>query len=234
MYAEEILNTDYDNYYDRNETSLKAIRLISGGDAEAVEEFVLSDEYTEMLMKLTENIDDSEMSYLMSCAVHYAAALQSGVSSRACLSVLKSMMEKRSSLIKASDYRNAMKQELLAFTHLVSEAKKKKYSSAITAALRYIDDRLLDEIDLNDLAKYCGYSTSTLTHVFRKETGTTIQKYIRSQKVSIACRLLKETKMKSNEIADYLGYASRSYFCEQFRSVKGMTPLQYRENPAEK
>ena len=230
MHTKELINADYDNYYDRDETSLKAIRLITRGNMEEALRFAESDEYKRMLLRLTENSEDYEISYLMSCAVHYAAALQAGISNYTCLSMLKSFMQKRSSLSRASDYRNALKQEFLAFTDLVSRSKRKTYSKTVSSALRFIDDRLLSEIKMSELAQYCGCSPTTITHAFHKETGMSLTQYIKTEKIDKACQLLKETNMKSSEIAVHLGYASHSYFCRQFRQVKGMTPHQYKEH----
>jgi len=226
----ELLNGDYDNYYDRDETSLKAFRLISAGNAEEARQFAESEEYRNMLKRLTESDRDYEMSWMMSCAVHYAAALQAGVSSYTCLSLLRTLLQKRSSLSKASDYRNAMKLEFISFADLAAKAKRKAYSSTVTNAMRYIDDRLLTDIRLQEIADYCGYSPTTITHAFRKETGLSVREYIKIQKIKKACRLLKETGMKSSEAANYLGYASHSHFCRQFKEVTGMTPHQYRDH----
>jgi len=84
-------------------------------------------------------------------------------------------------------------------------------------------------ISLKELSSVFHYSASHISHLFRKNSGVTLREYCNRLKVEDACRLLKNTSLSVTEIAQSVGFSNLSYFVEQFRLKKGVTPLRYRK-----
>ena len=117
---------------------------------------------------------------------------------------------------------------LYDFTRYVSEFGKKDYSPAVNTALMYIKEHIYSQIKVEDIARHCAVSVSSLQHRFREETGMSISDTILSCKTDKARYFLRYTLLPCTEIAFKMGYCSQSYFIKQFRKATGMTPSEYR------
>ena len=58
--------------------------------------------------------------------------------------------------------------------------------------------------------------------------GITLSRYIRNQKIDVACSMLRHLDESSLSIANYLGFSSQSHFIQVFKKTTGMTPEEYR------
>jgi AraC-like DNA-binding protein len=58
--------------------------------------------------------------------------------------------------------------------------------------------------------------------------GITLSRYIRDQKINVACNMLRHLDESSLTIANYLGFSSQSHFIQVFKKSTGMTPEEYR------
>lgn len=92
----------------------------------------------------------------------------------------------------------------------------------------YIELGLERKIRISDLAALCGYTEYYLTEKFKKETGQSINSYIRFAKVERAKVLLESTDLSVREIAEKLAFITVNYFIQSFRDTTGYTPAQYR------
>lgn len=102
------------------------------------------------------------------------------------------------------------------------------YSHEIQKCCDYIELGLDRKIRAADLAALCGYSEYYLTEKFKKETGQSLNSYIRYAKVERAKLLLETTGLSVREIAEKLAYNTVNYFIQSFRETTGYTPAQYR------
>lgn len=103
-----------------------------------------------------------------------------------------------------------------------------KYSAAVQKCVDYIEMHLRERIRAADLAAVAGYGEYYTTRKFREETGLSINDYIKFAKVERAKVLLQSTDMEVQEIADSLGFSSRSHFSQSFKQVAGYSPMEYR------
>lgn len=69
---------------------------------------------------------------------------------------------------------------------------------------------------------------STLSRRFKAETGKSFRKYLHEVRIREAKRLLKETDLTLEEIANLTGYAHHAYFTTKFKELEGCTPSAYR------
>lgn len=95
-------------------------------------------------------------------------------------------------------------------------------------AKEYMELKVYEKLNIEDLAKEAGMSSSQLTRRFQKEYGTTPYKYFLAQKLNTACLLLSNTGLQIKEIAAKLQFADEHYFSNIFHEKIGMTPNAYR------
>lgn len=67
-----------------------------------------------------------------------------------------------------------------------------------------------------------------LSHLFHKKSGQSLNSYILNERLTLAKKLLVSSHMSLQEISEYTGFSSSSYFHKLFKKEMGMTPQQYR------
>lgn len=68
-----------------------------------------------------------------------------------------------------------------------------------------------------------------LSGLFSEVEGTTIEKYIISQKIERVKELLVYDELTLSEIAYNMGYSNVSYLSNQFKKVTGLTPSHFKQ-----
>ena len=103
------------------------------------------------------------------------------------------------------------------------------YSHAIRKCCDYIELSLDRKIKVSDLATLVGYSEYYLTEKFKKETGQSLNAYIKNAKVERAKVLLTTTDLDIRDISEKLAFSTVNFFIKSFRDVTGETPAQFRK-----
>lgn len=80
---------------------------------------------------------------------------------------------------------------------------------------------------IEQVAQHFGYSTRTLSRLFKEQLGFSYVRFFRSIRISKAMELMAENKYAVYEIATMVGYDSLSSFSNLFKRVVGMRPLEY-------
>ncbi|MDL2400341.1 AraC family transcriptional regulator [Rhizobium mayense] len=83
-------------------------------------------------------------------------------------------------------------------------------------------------ISLDELADIAALSVSGLHRMFRRHTGTAISDYLMRMRIGDACARLSSTNQAVHHISEAVGYNSIANFNRQFKTLKGMTPREYR------
>lgn len=99
---------------------------------------------------------------------------------------------------------------------------------AFNRALDYVNKKYMDDITLDSLAAYAGFSRYTLSRMFRQHTGETFTHYLSRRRVEMAMELLSDTRLPVTQAALQCGFNSIATFNRVFRDMKGCTPTQYR------
>lgn len=105
----------------------------------------------------------------------------------------------------------------------------KKYSESIEKCLSIIEENYNQNITLDEITKAVAVSKNYFCHLFKKELGMSLWSYLTQVRLNKAKELLKETDMKTYEIAFEVGYDNPSYFSKIFKKTENMTPNEYRE-----
>jgi two-component system, response regulator YesN len=104
-----------------------------------------------------------------------------------------------------------------------------RHTAVFTKAKEFIWKNYNQEISLKRLAEAVGINPCYLSHLFRKEMGTSFLQYLTSVRISIAKTLLKQTTMSIMEICLEVGYQDPSHFARIFGKKEGVHPTEYRK-----
>lgn len=107
-------------------------------------------------------------------------------------------------------------------------SKNKVVSRHIVMAIDYIRSHVQDSLTVESIADALSLNSSYLSKLFKQEMGVTLSRYIRNQKIEVACNMLRHLDESSLSIANYLGFSSQSHFIQVFKKTTNMTPEEYR------
>lgn len=104
-------------------------------------------------------------------------------------------------------------------------------SDNIVCMLRnYICDHLTEDISLVRLSEVSGYNASYLSRLYKRQTGETLNDYIRRQKLNKIKDLLSDKRITIGDAAIRAGFDSRTYFNRFVKKATGMAPQEYRNH----
>lgn len=99
---------------------------------------------------------------------------------------------------------------------------------AFNRALDYLNKNYAENITLDVLADYAGFSRYTLSRMFSRHTGATFIQYLNARRVDMAAEMLSQSDLPVTQVALRVGFGSIATFNRVFRTQKGCTPSQYR------
>ena len=108
-----------------------------------------------------------------------------------------------------------------------------QHTAIFAKAKEYIWKNHNQNISLKQLAEAVGISPYYLSHLFRKEMGTSFMDYLTSVRISIAKNLLKETTQSTIDICLAVGYGDPSHFAKVFKKRENISPSEYRKKLVE-
>ncbi|MDL2233643.1 helix-turn-helix domain-containing protein [Ruminococcaceae bacterium OttesenSCG-928-L11] len=100
----------------------------------------------------------------------------------------------------------------------------------IERAQEYIRKHIHQDLSRTEIAEAIFLNPEYLSHLFRRETGSSLGEYILSERMKIAKSLLADTDIKISVIASKVGYANFSYFSSVFKKSTGVSPMEYRSS----
>lgn len=95
--------------------------------------------------------------------------------------------------------------------------------------IRYVNQNFHETISLNDLADELFTSISTLSRLFKKQTGMHFAEYVKGLRLRYACQELKYSDSNITKIAIDSGFTNLSSFNRSFRDEFDMSPTDYRK-----
>lgn len=99
----------------------------------------------------------------------------------------------------------------------------------LAPAIRYLEERFRDHIQLAELAAFCSLSSTHVHRLFQRLLRMSPNEYLLALRLQEARRLLVTTDETLSDIALSTGFFDQSHFTKRFRKVTGMTPTQFRK-----
>ena len=102
-----------------------------------------------------------------------------------------------------------------------------EYFKTLQKTINYIDDQIQNELTVNEIATYTGYSPFHFSRIFKEVVGETPMEYVTKRKLQFALRDMSQQAIM-NDVAFTYGYESYVGFSKAFKKVFGMSPSMYR------
>mgnify|MGYP001545089721 FL=1 len=124
-----------------------------------------------------------------------------------------------------------------------SKYLREEYTARVNRVIDYIEDHIIEDQSLTDLADIAHFSPFHFHRIFRGMVGETLNGFIQRIRVEkAAAKLVLNPRTSVTEIAFDCGFSSSSAFARSFRETYGMSAsdwrshghLQYSKNGKEK
>lgn len=102
---------------------------------------------------------------------------------------------------------------------------RKRYAQA---AAEYVDSSYREGIRLGDLAQLLHLERSYVSRLFKEEWGVSFSEYLTGRRVEEAKRLLRETGLTMDQVAEQSGFYDTSHLHRTFLKICGISPGAYR------
>lgn len=119
-------------------------------------------------------------------------------------------------------------QDVQSFLRGSSENDQECLSKAVKDIISYISEHYAEDITLDQIAQYVELSRTYVSGLFKKELGVNLTNYIANYRIEKAKELLRDTNLKSYEVAERVGFLDESYFSRSFKKVTGQSPNAYK------
>ncbi len=107
---------------------------------------------------------------------------------------------------------------------------EKHKNKHVKKAIAYIHSHLEEPLTLESVCKNININNSYLSDIFKKQVKCTFSQYILKQRISLAKKLLKDSRLTVTIISEKCGFTNQSYFCTCFKKEVGMSPCCYRKS----
>ncbi|MBO0370893.1 AraC family transcriptional regulator [Staphylococcus capitis] len=96
----------------------------------------------------------------------------------------------------------------------------------IQQAIVYIEDRLLEPFNLQELSDYVGLSPYNLEQSFKMIVGQSPEQYARARRMTIAATDVMHGASRLMDVAKKYRYANSNEFANDFSDFHGISPIQ--------
>ena len=95
---------------------------------------------------------------------------------------------------------------------------------------KYVINNYTRKVTMQELCKEFHYSVSSLSHMFKKQCGMSLNAYIEHLRMDKAKLLLENSDLSITDISYMLGFCNPNYFSAVFRRKYQMSPKDYRKS----
>ena len=100
--------------------------------------------------------------------------------------------------------------------------------------VNYIQRAHNHKIRVSDMARAFNCSSSYISHIFAKNCGKSVSRFVNELRIHEARLMLETTALSIQDIALTVGYSDANYFSNVFRSLCGTSPSQYASESRER
>lgn len=127
------------------------------------------------------------------------------------------------------DMKEKLKSIIRGTINFISLKQKTANKNFIQKAKSFIDDNYCkEELSLSMVAESVHVSPAYLSQIFKHVMGESFIEYLTKVRINYGKKLLKETNLKTYEVAFQIGYSDAQYFSSCFKKIVGTSPTNYR------
>ncbi|WP_261842187.1 helix-turn-helix domain-containing protein [Aliamphritea ceti] len=118
----------------------------------------------------------------------------------------------------------------LSKAHSRESALSNLHNDPLVSVLNLIDERLDEDLHVNELAASVDMEPITFTRLFKREKGCTPYRYLTTRRMERA-KVLLNANVSVTETALAVGYANPAKFASAFRRGAGVPPSEWKKRP---
>jgi AraC-like DNA-binding protein len=93
-----------------------------------------------------------------------------------------------------------------------------------------LDDKMEDDLALDEMAESVGLSTAHFARMFRKSTGESPHQFVLRQRIERAKTMLRAPDVRVLDVAVACGFKTQQHFAQVFRDACKVSPTEYRQD----
>ncbi|WP_127585527.1 helix-turn-helix domain-containing protein [Paenibacillus koleovorans] len=109
------------------------------------------------------------------------------------------------------------------------QARRSGVDPTVEFIVHYIREHYMEDISLDLMADKVKISPTYLSSYFKEKMGLNFKEYLNDIRMEHAKRLLLESNLKVQDVAEQVGYRSLTPFTRMFKLATGMSPNEYRK-----
>ncbi len=198
---------------------------------------ILSEEYERYILRISPvHVErDNKMHFLLS---NRPEGFKNILDVSESIDSFKSLFERISSETSSNEKMAAEMTELLINELLISIYRRIPDSSyffddenfkTILELQHRFENSCNERYSLSEIAREYSISASSLSHQFKKITGSSVMEYLLFCRIAAAKNLLTKTNLSISEIVEKCGFSDNSNFSRTFKKLNGISPLQFRQ-----
>lgn len=99
----------------------------------------------------------------------------------------------------------------------------------LTTIKDYIHSNYMKNIGVNQIAEMLEITPNYLSSLFKKKEGITLLRYLTNVRMKMAFKILDETDLKVNEVANQVGFYSARHFSKLYKQKYGYYPSEQKK-----
>jgi AraC-like DNA-binding protein len=111
----------------------------------------------------------------------------------------------------------------------IHQAMDKDMVQRLQIVFDYVDNNYQNDITSFSMAKLCNLSYSYFSRLFKTFIKKNFRDYLNYVRITKAEKLLATSDLNITEVAMMVGFSTSSYFIQQFKHYKKISPKQYRK-----
>jgi two-component system response regulator YesN len=149
---------------------------------------------------------------------------------QAMVSALNELEDPEALLLHFSDF-TGLCSHFLEFFHIgkLEQDKPSSVNESFVALLQEVNQNLHVKLQLGELAAKYHLNYTYCCDLFKSTTGKTFVQYVTEQRLQKAEKLLTQTDLPLDLIADKVGFNDTHYFSNVFKRAYHMPPSKYRK-----
>jgi AraC-like DNA-binding protein len=108
-------------------------------------------------------------------------------------------------------------------THKISETERMRIVH------EYVLKHFKENINLSTVASLSNMTEAAFCRYFKSRTNKTFSDFVKEIRIGNACKMLQDENKSISQTCYESGYNTVSNFNNQFKSLKGVSPLQYQK-----
>lgn len=221
---------EYSIYHLEYEKEMSFYKAVQKGDVELVKKLMLPLK-NEKLGSLSKNsLQNLKYHLVVLISMLTRFAIEGGMNPESAYTLSDIYIQQVDLLSSEEETEKIHEKIIFDYTNRMAKIHKTfGLSKKVIKAMDYIYDNIQSKIRISDIAKKIDINPNYLCELFKKETGISVNNFVKKKKIQAAERLLIYEDFSVAELADIFGFASSSHFIETFKAETGLTPKAYKE-----